>query len=426
MTNRKFSRFHALVLAGALAGVDPALAETGTTGGTLTIAGGALQADNAAVWQAFLDAKRAVGPIVIVPSASGSPDQSAASARAALQSQGAVAEDVIVAPLALVDDPSTPAVDEATWAENIDDPELAAVLRGAAAIWFTGGDQARTTGLLLHEDGTPTPALTAIRQAQARGASVGGTSAGAAIMSRQMILQGDALTALTGSKAGERLEVGIGLGFFQDGLVDQHFGQRARLGRLAAALLRVPEPDARIGYGIDENTALVVSDAGSARVLGAGYVAVIDARNAKLDERGDARLALTGLVLHLLAPGDRIDLSSLAIEPAAWRSPTIGAEYYDRRLLTGSGMALAGQTLPDVLGIGLLDDKATTTIERISFGDDGLGVVYRFSQTAAATGAWGRNPAGVAHYSIAGVAFDLLPVDVAVQPLPPVDPPSAR
>ena len=65
----------------------------------------------------------------------------------------------------------------------------------------------------LLEDDKDTPALSAIREAHARGAAIGGTSAGAAIMSASMITQGDSLTALTGSKSGEALEVAHGLGF---------------------------------------------------------------------------------------------------------------------------------------------------------------------------------------------------------------------
>ncbi|MGB6229183.1 MAG: cyanophycinase, partial [Litorimonas sp.] len=195
----------------------------------LVIAGGGLEADTQDVWQAFIDQAKTDGAFVIVPSASGSPAQSAASVRKTLIRHGVDDARITVAPLAVRDDDTTPGVNEKKWKRNADDPDVASQLRGAAAIWFTGGDQSRTTGLL-NPDGHATPVLSALRTAHASGTPIGGTSAGAAIMSRTMIRQGDSLTALTGSGEGEVLELGDGLGFLPHGLVDQHFGERARLG----------------------------------------------------------------------------------------------------------------------------------------------------------------------------------------------------
>ncbi|MEM8617751.1 MAG: Type 1 glutamine amidotransferase-like domain-containing protein, partial [Pseudomonadota bacterium] len=161
----------------------------------LVIAGGALDSRTEDVWRSFIDAARDEGPIVIVPSASGSPVQSAESVRGTLLAYGVGEDRIATAKLATMDDRSSPAVNEALWAENSDDPEIATLLKGAAAIWFTGGDQARTTKILL-KGGHETQALSAIRTAAANGAPIGGTSAGAAIMSKTMLLQGDSLSAL--------------------------------------------------------------------------------------------------------------------------------------------------------------------------------------------------------------------------------------
>jgi cyanophycinase len=106
-----------------------------------------------------------------------------------------------------------------------------------------------------------------------------------------------------------------GLGFFPFGLVDQHFDRRQRLGRLARALATLA-PFKRLGFGIDENTALVVDpDRGEAIVVGAGAVTVLDAR-----ESGWSRpqpYALRSGTLTMLSDGDAIDLRSLRVTPSS-------------------------------------------------------------------------------------------------------------
>ncbi|MEM8615536.1 MAG: cyanophycinase, partial [Pseudomonadota bacterium] len=326
-----------------------------------------------------------------------------------------VGEDrIATAKLATMDDRSSPAVNEALWAKNSDDPEIATLLEGAAAIWFTGGDQARTTNILL-KDGYDTRALGAIRTAAANGAPIGGTSAGAAIMSKTMLLQGDSLSALTRSEEGEPLQLGDGLGFFPYGLVDQHFGERARLGRLVAALSAEGDPTKRIGFGVDENTALIVSKTGHAGVGGTGYVTIIDARSAVFSEPTTGRLQATGLTLHLIAAGDQLDLETLQIKPASWKNPTVGDEYVENPLPAGGGMALQGQMLADVIGEGLVDNESAKSVDRISFDGSGLGVAYAFAQLPQSAGYWGRGPDGAGRYTIANVRFDILPVTLTVE-----------
>jgi cyanophycinase len=381
----------------------------------LVIAGGGLDAETQDVWQAFIDKAAPAGTIVIIPSASGSPVQSAQSVADTLSSYGVAKDRIAFAEIALLDDRSTDDVDESEWVENIDDPALITQLETASAIWFTGGDQSRTT-TLFRPHGQPTEALKAIYHAQHRGAPIGGTSAGAAIMSRAMIQQGDSLAALTGSADGETLKLGEGLGFLPHGLVDQHFGERARLGRLAAALGQLPDPSQRLGFGIDENTAFITDQDGAAVIKGAGYVTVLDARNALYQDK-DGRMHISDLVLHLVSAGDRIDLETLAITPAPWKSPTVGQEYVQQPLSGGGGMALQGQSLQDVIGEGLIDNAESQSVERISFDGSGRGVAYHFHQLEASSGFWGRGPDGPGRYMIANIAFDIVPVNVSINPL---------
>lgn len=403
---RIVARIAALVL---LAGAGAAQAG----GGTLVIVGGGLDPANAEVWGALLEARPAEArTIAIIPAASGEPAASARAAADALERHGAAPAEIVTIRLAAIDDPGTPKVDESTWQAGAHDPSEIATVERAGAIWFTGGDQARITATLLAADGSDTPMLAAIRRRLAAGAVVGGTSAGAAIMSAAMIAQGDSLGALIGAEAGEPLVLARGLGFLPGALVDQHFGERARLGRLAAALTD-PDGSQKIGLGIDEDTALIVALAeGRARVAGSGHVTLIDARAAR--RTPGRRIGIEGLALGLAGAGDSIDIAAASPLPASFRKPTIGNEYVPRALPAGGGMAYGDQTLPAVIGEGLVDNAAATLAERHSFADT-RGVTYRFAETPQTRGWWGRDASGRARYTIAGVAFAIAPITLAIR-----------
>ncbi|HEX8929838.1 MAG TPA: cyanophycinase [Actinomycetota bacterium] len=140
-----------------------------------------------------------------------------------------------------------------------DDERAAAALRRATGVFFTGGDQERITRVLA---GTATEAL--LRSLVATGGLVlGGTSAGAAMMSATMIVEGD----------GPCVRTAPGLGFLPGVLIDQHFAQRDRMNRLLGAIARYPE---QAGLGIDEDTA-ILTDGERFEVLGNGTVTVVDA-----------------------------------------------------------------------------------------------------------------------------------------------------
>jgi cyanophycinase len=180
-------------------------------------------------------------------------------------------------------------------------------LDSATGIWFSGGDQALVTAAL-----GGTPVQRAMLRRYRNGAVVGGTSAGAAIMSDSMITgnqtppgdttgyYGDEYPAI----ARHRVEIKPGLGFLPEAIVDQHFIRRERHNRLLSAVLERPS---LLGVGIDESTALEVGPDGHWRVLGESAVVVYDARRAHVTEGRKPRLGATGLRVHVLPAGAVFD-----------------------------------------------------------------------------------------------------------------------
>lgn len=170
----------------------------------------------------------------------------------------------------------------------------------ATGIFFTGGDQARITSVL-----KDTELDTAIHKRFAEGAVIAGTSAGAAVMPDKMIVEGDSQT----NPRMEIIEMGPGLGFLPGVVIDQHFLQRGRLGRLISALIQEP---ADLGFGIDENTAMVVTDR-QVEIIGEGSVTIVDVEST-YDNMGeilkDEALAICGAKLHILPRGYKFDLKT--------------------------------------------------------------------------------------------------------------------
>lgn len=193
-----------------------------------------------------------------------------------------------------------------------EDPATVATIEGCGGFYFTGGDQRRVPRAFYRTNGEPTPALEAVWAVHRAGGCVAGSSAGAAIMTDPMISGGGSSEALRygavpqGSSPG--VELGRGLDFLPDAMVDQHHLSRGRLGRLIGATVGAGVP---FGYGIDDNTALAIDCAGGwADVLGAMGVFVIDVRN----HRQHADYTRSGLVLHYIDRGDRINLNTGEVE----------------------------------------------------------------------------------------------------------------
>ncbi|MBS1189708.1 MAG: cyanophycinase [Rhodocyclaceae bacterium] len=181
--------------------------------------------------------------------------------------------------------------------------------------WFSGGDQSKLAAVLL-----ATPSLATIHRRYQEGAVVGGTSAGAAVMSNSMLTgnrQGDGPPEDDGKFppiARRSFEVAEGLGFLPGTIVDQHFQRRARQNRLLSVVLEQPE---LVGVGIDESTAVLVRPDGRWEVLGESSVQVFDARRARITAPDAPVLGSTDITMHLLPPRSVYDpLSGQTTLPA--------------------------------------------------------------------------------------------------------------
>lgn len=184
--------------------------------------------------------------------------------------------------------------------EQAAEAELVEAVEEATAVFFTGGDQVRITNLL---GGTRVDQV--LHRRHQEGLVLGGTSAGAAMMSSTMIVEG--LSEAT-PRVGN-VKIGPGMEFLRCAIIDQHFGQRGRSGRLLSALAQYPH---QLGIGIDEDTALVVQGDEFA-VIGAGAVTVLDAGaatyNDVLDRQESQHVALCDIKMHVLTAGLRFRLT---------------------------------------------------------------------------------------------------------------------
>jgi cyanophycinase len=180
------------------------------------------------------------------------------------------------------------------------DAHAAEVLADAAGIFFTGGDQLRISSQI-----GDTPIERMVREIHQRGGVVAGTSAGAAVMSEIMLVKGSSSES---HRIGD-LHMAPGLGLIRDAIIDQHFAERGRIGRLLGAVAQNPRV---LGIGIDEDTAIVVEDNGF-RVVGAGAVYIVDGSRVTHSNIAEARpertLSMFDVGIHVLSHGDHFDLA---------------------------------------------------------------------------------------------------------------------
>jgi cyanophycinase len=194
---------------------------------------------------------------------------------------------------------------------DAEEPARIARLEQASGVFFTGGNQLRLTTLI-----GGTPVAKAVRALNASGVPVAGTSAGAAFISEHMIAFGDeGSTPIAGS-----VRLAPGLGLTNRFIIDQHFRQRDRLGRLLTALAYNPFA---VGLGLDEDTAAFIDPDNNVHVEGSGGITVVDASAVEFTSMAEIAegqpVCLLGIKMHLLTRGATFNLHTRVADAGTLR-----------------------------------------------------------------------------------------------------------
>ncbi|MES2072787.1 MAG: cyanophycinase [Pseudomonadota bacterium] len=373
--------------------------------GSLVIIGGALRKDNAAVWQRIVELAGGQGAsIAVFPSAAGNPERAAALSMQSLNQYGAQA---FVLPIAVK-------LKDSDYQAAANDPALAEKVSAATGVYFVGGDQGRITQALLKPDGSRSLVLDAVWGLYRRGGVIAGSSAGAAIMSAHMF--DDARAVLPTLKLGivEGKEIAQGLGFIGPQVfVDQHVLIRGRFARMLAAMLK---KNYRLGLGIDENTALVVTHGSDVEVVGYKGAIVLDLSQATSDS-SRKEFNISNASLSYLDSGDRYNFLTKVFIPSA--------DKLDGKLEQGQAHAEGIRFYPDILGNTTLVDLMQTLIDSgqgqavgLAFGgpEDAMperGFEFTFSKTADSAGYF-SNASGADCYTVMHIRLDVRPVEMQV------------
>jgi cyanophycinase len=380
--------------------------------------GGALKADNTEVWSRLVALSGGKGSTwLVVPTASSSPEKSAAQIIASLQAQGAKAE---MLPLStrLAGNDVTALVRDATWLNKI---------KNAKGIYFAGGAQERITAALYEKDaknGERTPMLEAIWAMFEAGGVVAGSSAGAAIMSETMFREPPEILTIMREGATRGIDIARGLGFAgKDIFVDQHFLKRGRIGRMLPVMLQ--EGITR-GLGVEENTAAIICG-DTVEVIGARGVLFADTRNANKDAvfQAFSPFAAKNISLTYLDRGDKMNLQTGLITVSASKQKgtlldhtATGFKPYNSRVRFYPDM-LGDSTILNAMS-ELVDSPATETHGlAFSVKDSNIGFEFRLFKTADTRGYF-TSAAGGEDYSIIRIGLDVTPIkfaDPLYQPL---------
>lgn len=407
-----------VALAVTLSLATPALAAENS--GTLVIAGGALSSATMDVYQAFADAAgNEKAKIGIVPAATGSINKKYLALQDIFAEFGVSKDNVVLLPLAVKNDKKTKEVDESTWSVNGSDIELANSIKDLNTIWFVGGDQTLITKVLLKDDGTDTPVLGSIREVYKKGGVIGGTSAGAAIMSETMIAGGNSTGALIEgfkndySSMNEQeygpVVTSRGLNFFPYGTIDQHFDRKGRLGRLIVSLLEDSKQD--FAYGVDEGTALVVKG-DQASVVGTGGVTLVNTKDAQ-HTSGEYPIKASNIRLGYLQPGDTFSLSDHTYKSRPKSYTTVGHEYFEVPSQSVSGIMSSNRNLDEFIGFNLVDNKSASEVVSWALNEKQKGVRLVFSQDETTQGYWSQDITADV-YSFENLKLDIDPVEIKI------------
>jgi cyanophycinase len=192
--------------------------------------------------------------------------------------------------------------------EYANDRSMSDIVERATGVFLTGGNQLRLSSVVV---GTSLGA--ALIAARERGAVIAGTSAGASAVATHMMAFG-----ASGATPKHRMaQMSAGLGLLQGVVVDQHFEQRTRLGRLLAVVAQSPS---LVGLGLDEDTAAIVFADDTLEVIGRGAVTIVDGSSVVTDAfhtKAHRPMMVSGAIVHSLPAGYRFDLRARVLLPSA-------------------------------------------------------------------------------------------------------------
>jgi cyanophycinase len=389
-----------LVLAALLLGsvswcaaAEPAAAPKGN----LVIIGGNLRPANAPVWERIIQLAGGKGArIAVFASASGYPERFGKSLVERLNAYGARAFFVPVAMHLAGSDYKTAA----------DDAGLAETVRSAGGVFFAGGDQTRIVRALRHEDGSNTKVLDAVWDLYRRGGVVAGSSAGAAIMSSTMFGRPRAVLATLKQGVAEGKEIIDGLGFVgEDVFIDQHLLVRGRFARMLPAMLA---KGYKLGLGIDEDTAMVVSPNRDVEVIGYKGALVLDLSHAT-EEQG--AFNVSNVRVSYLDNGDRFNIATGVFTPTEDKAdnPLDASRPYYREPLFSADI-LGNSTVVDLM-TKLMDSDQPEAIGITLGSPNGvqpdLGFEFRFTRTDDSVG---YQSGSGEFYSVYKLRMDIRPI----------------
>jgi cyanophycinase len=257
--------------------------------GRLMIIGGNERSDGEVLQVVATIVKRSRKPMVIIAASSSQPEKTEQAYVEVFSDLGIDNQDIRILHLDTRED-----------ALNEDNHKL---LEDVRVVFFSGGDQLR----LVHKIGD-TPIFQMLNELYLDGGTLVGTSSGATAMAETMVSDGagDQSPELTS------LDMAPGFGFLDGVVVDSHFAERGRIGRLCAI---VAQNSKNLGIGIDEDTAILVEDDGMFfRVIGSGAVYVVDGSEITFsslsqDRRPEGILTIHDIQMHVLKTGDQYDLA---------------------------------------------------------------------------------------------------------------------
>jgi len=245
---------------------------------------------------------------------------------------GLTKENVWSVPLSVIDDESTPNVNEELWKDNAFNAEYAEKIKKFNVIFFVGGDQRRYIDALKNNN-VSSPILNAIIEVYNNQGIIVGTSAGTNILCNTSIGGGRSEEALTNKIAyndneddGQKLLLLKGLGLVDNVIFDTHFSQRGRLGRLIESAIITKN---NYGIGISEKTAVVYYPNNTIEIVGYGHVFMIDMSGALQLNQPDQPIHILNIPVHLFSHGDKYDISNGTFEPNPLKESIINTPYFD-------------------------------------------------------------------------------------------------